>query len=197
MTTETPYQAPPRTLALACGAAALSAAAILTLFVLPAERGIDVTGLGTALGLTGMGTGGGEASAPSPAARAGPQQVATPTRETIIQATPMRSDSMSLTLAPHSGVEVKAGMLKGDHMIFRWEASGPVKADMHGEPPNAKDGEFTTYWKELALTSGQGAFTAPFAGIHGWYWRNRGETPVTITIKTSGFYENLARRPSA
>jgi hypothetical protein len=85
-------------------------------------------------------------------------------------------------------------MAAGDHMIFRWEASGPVKADMHGEPPNAADGDFTTYWKESDLTSGQGAFTAPFEGIHGWYWRNRGETPVTVTVRTNGFYKALVKR---
>lgn len=36
---------------------------------------------------------------------------------------------------------------------------------------------------------------APFNGIHGWYWRNQGETPVTLTLKTSGFYRKLIRPP--
>ncbi|PHQ61393.1 MAG: hypothetical protein COC10_12180, partial [Sphingobium sp.] len=44
----------PATLAKATSGAALAAAAIVTLFVLPAEYGIDPTGVGTALGLTGM-----------------------------------------------------------------------------------------------------------------------------------------------
>jgi hypothetical protein len=61
---------------------------------------------------------------------------------------------------------------------------------MHGEvgPPST---DFTTYWKEKGLASAQGNFVAPFAGIHGWYWRNQGETPVTLTLDTSGFYAEL------
>ncbi|WP_332765911.1 hypothetical protein [Phenylobacterium sp.] len=187
---EIPYQAPTGKLAAACGVAAAGAAAILTLFVLPAERGVDLTGLGRVLGLTGMAFAAPEAAG---SAEAAPQAVTAPTKATIAKATPLRSDEMTLTLPPHSGVEAKAQMAAGDHMIFRWEATGPVKADMHGEPPNAGDDEFTTYWKEADLTSGQGAFTAQFAGIHGWYWRNRGETPVTVKVQTHGFYKALIR----
>lgn len=190
MMSGTPYQAPTGKLAGACGVAAAAAAAVLTLFVLPAERGVDLTGLGRVLGLTGMASAAPEAAG---AADAVPLVNAAPTKATIAKATPLRSDEMTLTLPPHSGVEVKAEMVAGDHMIFRWEATGPLKADMHGEPPNAGDEEFTTYWKEADLTSGQGAFTAPFAGIHGWYWRNRSETPVTVKVRTNGFYTALIR----
>jgi hypothetical protein len=189
MMSDTPYQAPTGKLLAACSVAAVGAAAILTLFVLPAERGVDLTGLGRVLGLTGMASATPEAGTADTA----PQAAAAPTKAAIAKATPLRSDEMTLTLPPHSGVEVKAEMAAGDHMIFRWEATGPVKADMHGEPPNAGDDEFTTYWKEADLTSGQGAFTAPFEGIHGWYWRNRGETPVTVKVRTSGFYKALIR----
>lgn len=190
MMSEIPYQAPKGKLAVACGVAALGAAAILTLFVLPAERGVDLTGLGRVLGLTGMAAAAPEAAGPAAAA---PQAATAPTKATIAKATALRADEMTLTLPPHSGVEVKAEMAAGDHMIFRWEATGPVKADMHGEPPNAGDDEFTTYWKEADLTSGQGSFTAPFEGVHGWYWRNRGETPVTVKVRTNGFYRALVR----
>lgn len=193
--TDIRYEVPARTLVTACTAAAGGALVILGLFVLPAERGIDLTGLGAVLGLTGMGAAEAEAKADaalSPAS-ASAGALATPTKATIAKATPMRSDEMKVVLPPHSGVEVKARMAKGDHMIFRWEASAPVKSDMHGEPPG-DTGKFTTYWKEKDLTSGQGAFTAPFEGIHGWYWRNRGETPVTVTVRTSGFYASLFRR---
>jgi len=188
--TEVPYETPPRKLAVACGAAALGAAAILTLFVLPAERGIDVTGLGGVLGLTGMGSANPTAETAAPTADAPAAQ----TKATIAKATPMRSDEMTLVLPPHSGAEIKARMGEGDHMIFRWEASGPVKADMHGERINAGDA-FTSYWKEADLTNGQGAFTAPFKGTHGWYWRNRGETAVTVKVRTSGFYQELFKPP--
>jgi len=187
---ETSLETSPRKLAAACAAAGLGAAAILALFVLPAERGIDPTGVGAALGLTGMVA----APAPPEAVPAVAKPPAAQSKATIAKAGALRSDEQTIVMPPHTGAEIKARMGAGDHMIFRWEASGPVRADMHGEPPNA-DGEFTSYWKEADLTSGQGAFTAPFQGTHGWYWRNRGETPVTVKVRTSGFYQELFKPP--
>lgn len=180
----------PSALAKATGGAVIAAAAILTLFVLPAEYGVDPTGVGTALGLTGMVAGKAEAA---PAAQAPPTAaaVATPTKESISKATPWRQDEMTITLPPHSGQEVKAHMEKGDSFIFTWQSSGPIKAEMHGEELNAANDAFTDYWKELEISGGQGDFTAPFGGIHGWYFRNKGETPVTVTVKTVGFYKDL------
>ena len=192
-----PYQAPRDALFKAIGAAAAGAAAILVLFVLPAERGIDLTGAGKALGLTRM-AGGAESDGPdAPAAPAAPALAVPPqTRENIAAATPWRSDEKTVTLAPHSGIEVKAHMGQGDHLVFRWTSTGPIRMDMHGEPKGAKDGAFTDYWKQKNLTEARGSFTAPFEGTHGWYWRNGGETPVTITLNTNGFYRDLFEPPA-
>ena len=170
-----------RTLGVASAIAFVVALLILVLFVLPAERGIDPTGIGAKLGLTQMrGT-----AAPTAGAVVAPQS-----KLEIAKAAPMRSDDMTIVVKPHTGVEVKAQMRTGDHFIFRWEATGPVKMDMHGERPNAGE-EFTRYWMEADLTGGQGAFTAPFDGRHGWFWRNRSDRDVTIKVHTAGFYETL------
>lgn len=183
-------QVPPSTLAKATGGALLAAAAILVLFVLPAEYGIDPTGVGRLTGIAGMGKGSEAAeAAPAETPVSGP---VTPTKAAIIRDGDMRSDEMTLTLAPHSGQEVKAHMNAGQSYVFEWSAKGgPVKADMHGEKVNAAEGEFTSYWEEKQMTGGKGSFTAPFDGTHGWYFRNKGETPVTVTVKTTGFYKDL------
>lgn len=181
----------PATLAKATGGAAIAAVAILTLFVLPAEYGIDPTGVGGALGLTGMVAA--KADAPQ-AAVAVPTAAAPvlPTGASIAHTGTLRQDAMTITLEPHSGQEVKAHMQAGDSFVFSWATTGgPVKVDMHGEKPNAAEGEFTSYWEEREQTGAQGSFTAPFAGTHGWYWRNKGDTPVTVTVKTAGFYKDL------
>lgn len=190
-----PYQASPRALAGAGLGALAAAGLVLTLFVLPAEYGIDPTGAGQALGLTRL-------AAPRPAPASTPVATAPaaapgiPTQADITKATPYRSDRRELVLAPHTGAAVKAHMAQGDHLIFRWQASGgQVRFDMHGEPPHAKEGEFSRYWKGKDLDSAQGAFTAPFTGAHGWYFHNRGETPVTIMVETSGFYHDLYLPP--
>jgi len=192
MTTQiTSVETSPATLAKASAGAAAAAALVFTLFVLPAETGIDPTGVGGAIGLTVMAAEPkAEEAAASPVAPVAGQTAQS--QATIAKATAMRNDEMTVTLEPHSGTEVKAHMQAGDSFVFRWEAKGgPVKLDMHGEPPNAGANEFTTYWKEKELTEGQGTFTAPFEGAHGWYWRNKGETPVTITVRTTGFYKDL------
>lgn len=194
-TPDTPYRVAPASLARATFSASVAAAAILTLFVLPAEWGIDPTGVGKALGLTRMAgsTEPDEADSPDVAAAPAATALVVPEQSKLnIQAREaLRSDEKTLTLQPHSGIEIKAHMAKGDHLIFEWSSTGPIRMDMHGEPKGGNNGEFTSYWKQKNLTSAKGSFTAPFEGTHGWYWRNGGDTAVTIQLKTSGFYKDL------
>ena len=175
-----------RQLGKATASALAVAAAILVTAVLPAEYGIDPLGAGKALGLTQLN---GAAKKPAEV-----QPAAGATLATVVKtALPMRSDEMTITLQPGEGAEVKAQIRKGEHFVFSWSADAPVKADMHGEPFNAKEKEFTTYWKVPQQSGAQGTFTAPFDGIHGWFWRNKGAKPVTITVKVNGFQEKLYR----
>jgi hypothetical protein len=153
------------------------ASALLVVAILPAEYGIDPTGLGKRLGLTAL-----HATDAKAAAARGPLQKS---------ATPYRTNSLTVQLAPHQGTEIKAVMEQGQSFVFQWKSEGgPVHFDMHGEPPNAK-GSFTSFWIGESQASASGTFEAPFKGVHGWYWENRGDTPVTIHLKTSGFYETL------
>ncbi len=197
-TTTTPYHASPRTLGRASIAALAAGAAILVLFVLPAEYASDPTGVGKALGLTRMAAGEDavDDATPStmPAAAPVAVAVAAQTQANIARATPFRSDEKTVILAPGKGIEVKARMQAGDSFNFRWTSTGPVRADMHGEPTGGKEDEFTDYWKQKDITSSQGSFTAPFAGTHGWYWKNREDKPVTVTVKLDGFYASVFER---
>lgn len=186
----------------ATAAALVAAGAILTTAVLPAEYGIDPTGIGKALGLTRLSVGGDKTAALPPAASAAPlpssaaeaAAVMQPAAGTVAKSdVPFRSDEMQLTLEPFEGAEIKAAMRKGEQFVFTWAVQGgKVNVDMHGERPNAGD-EFTSYWKDMKQTSAQGTFVAPFDGSHGWYWQNRGEQPVTVKVKVSGFYQKLYR----
>ena len=187
-----PAVASPRTVGLASLAALGAGAAILTLFVLPAEYGIDPTGVGRLLGLTRMANGA-EETEDAPAPMIGtPAAIAIPTQTqaNIARVTPFRTDEKTVTLAPGKGVEVKARMMAGDSFNFRWNASGLVRADMHGEPIGGGESDFTDYWKQKNVRAGQGGFTAPFAGTHGWYWKNRGAVPVTLIVRLDGFYDS-------
>ena len=177
-------------------AALAVAGLILTTTVLPAEYGIDPIGAGRALGLLKMNAGAPSAAAAPAIVPAAPGAPAAGASASPVVRTdaPYRSDEMSVTLAPGEGAEIKALIRKGQQFVFNWSTDGaPVKADMHGEPENAKPNEFTTYWKEAQQTHGQGSFTAGFDGIHGWFWRNKGAQPVTIKVQVSGFHEKLYR----
>jgi len=162
------------------------ASVLLVTTVLPAEYGIDPTGIGGKLGLTAL-----HAPAAMSAAPAATLPAAAPAESVVVKRdAPFRSDTMSLTVAPGKGAEIKAVMQTGDNFVFSWTADGDVNFDMHGELPDAGD-KSTSFWKDKQKNSGHGSFVAPFAGIHGWYWSNRGKQPVTVTVKTSGFYEKL------
>ncbi|MBC8016955.1 MAG: hypothetical protein H7X83_00350 [Verrucomicrobia bacterium] len=177
----------------ATGIALLAAAAILITTVLPSEFGIDPTGIGKAMGLTALSATNAEA-AKLPDTVAAPAPVMQPPLGTVAKSElPLRSDELSLTLQPGEGGEIKSTMRKGEQFVFNWIVEGgAVNVDMHGEKFNAGE-EFTSYWKGKQLAKDQGSFVAPFDGTHGWYWRNRGDKPVTVKVKVSGFYEKLAR----
>lgn len=185
----------------ATGIALVAATAILITTVLPAEHGIDPTGIGKALGLTTLSAPNIEtasaqiadtSAAMQPGSEAAAAPVAQPPAATVSKSTvPFRSDEMMLTLQPGEGSEIKATMRQGDQFVFIWTAEGgKVNFDMHGERPNA-GAEFTSYWKDTQQTRAQGTFAAPFDGTHGWFWRNRGDQPVRIKVKVSGFYAAL------
>jgi hypothetical protein len=198
-------QATGKKLLVGTGISLLVAGVLLIAVVLPAEYNVDPTGIGAGLGIKGMSTAEEEAVVDQPAptsisssqpaeTAAQPSQSTSESASLWTQESPYRSDELSLTLAPNEGAEIKALMKTGERFVFTWNASGGlVNFDLHGEPVAAKSNEFTSYLKGRSAAEGHGAFVAPFDGTHGWYWRNRGTQPVTISVKTSGFYEKLYR----
>lgn len=177
----------------ATGIALLAAGAILITTVLPSEFGIDPTGIGKVMGLTALSATNAEAAKLPKNMEQSVPVVQTQVETVVKSDIPLRNDEMSLTLQPGEGSEIKATMRKGEQFVYNWAVEGgPVNVDMHGEKPNAGD-KFTSHWKGQQLSGDKGTFVAPFDGTHGWFWRNRGNKPVTVTIKVSGFYEKLAQ----
>lgn len=180
--------------------AAAIAAVVLVTTILPAEFGIDPTGLGSRMGLTVLNPDAAPAAsdAPAPVVAAEPalDAVGQPLKPVDAAAVSKRDreyrqDTLSLTLAPGKGAEIKAAMKAGDGFVFHWTASSDVAVDMHGEPTGAVDDEYTSYWIEPAMRAGAGTFIADFDGTHGWYWLNRGTTEVSVEVDVSGFQEKL------
>lgn len=169
----------------------ITACILLVTIILPAEYNIDPTGIGENLGLTQLSM---VSESASLNVTMSPEDLESVTvLEPVWKSTtPFRSDTMTLTLLPNSGVEIKAIMNKHENLVFTWEVKGGVAYfDMHGEELNAKNDEFTSYWEGDNESESSGAFNAPFDGTHGWYWQNKGLEPIEILLSTSGFYKEL------
>jgi hypothetical protein len=180
-----------RALARASLLAMLVASAVLVVAVLPAEYGIDPTGAGKALGLLRAPL---DRSEPdiAPAADA----AMTPVLEgpSSQYAAPYRVDALSLTLGPYEFVEYKYRLVTGANLVFAWEATAPLIQDFHGAP-DGKGPEAEMSVDKGTRQRASGALTAPFAGMHGWYWENPGGTAVTVTLHAAGFFtESVERR---
>lgn len=183
--------------------AATVALALLITTVLPAEYGIDPTGIGRALGLTSMGEikqvlaqeAAADAAPPAaaPAAAPTPAVPLAPPAPVAVAASE-RSDEVSLTLAPGQGAEYKLTMDKGATVRFEWSVrGGVVNFDTHGDPVQAPKGAYHGYGKGLGSGGERGELTAAFDGTHGWFWRNRSGQTVTVTLKVRGAYTAIKR----
>jgi hypothetical protein len=83
-------------------------------------------------------------------------------------------------------VEYKYRLAEGQAMLFSWRADGELVVDMHSEPDDAAPGYAESFLQSRSTVS-QGSFKAPFDGIHGWFFQNRGSDTVTVTLETRGY----------
>ena len=150
---------------MATAVALLVAALLLLTVVLPAEYGIDLIGAGAALGLLGL---------------AQEQPVALHDDE-------YRLDEAALSVGPGGWLEYTYRMEVGATMLFSWQASGPLSYNFHSAPDGAPPG-FAESFDAQENDRAYGAYTAPFTGVHGWYWENETAEEVTISFWTAGFY---------
>ena len=181
----TPLTPSAKTLASASAAALLAAAVILVTAVLPAEYGIDPLGTGRVLGFSAL-------SQPL----AVPEPVEPPVGAALapVQAGSVawypgeyRVDSRTLVLGPYEFIEFKYHLAKDAVMLFSWTASDNVLQEFHGDPDGAGS-DATQSFDKQPRRKADGTFTAPFSGIHGWYWENPGGDTVTVKLTTAGFY---------
>jgi hypothetical protein len=154
--------------------------------VLPAEYGVDPLGIGRRLGLTAMSDVAkrGEALGADRAAAGagGAQTIAARDRK-------FHEETVEFKLGPGKFIEYKYRLEKGEVLLYSWTATGPVNVDIHAEPDDAPRGYAESYEKTDRITRGAGTLTAPFSGIHGWYWLNPNKTEATVTLSSAGFYK--------
>jgi hypothetical protein len=203
-----------RTLLRSTLIAAGVALVLLITVVMPAEYGVDPTGVGRLLGLTEMGEikvalakeaaaadsveaaarasgarDSAQSGAPTAPATAAPATAAAP-----VQAAGSDSSNSHVTeivLRPNEGKEIKLAMRKDARVTYSWSTDrGVVNYDTHADAPGIS---YHGYGKGTAKPSDEGVLVAAFDGMHGWFWRNRGREVVTVTLRTNGNYQELKR----
>ena len=180
---------------------------LLVTVVMPAEYGIDPTGLGRATGLQRMGeikmslakeaqaqqqvvemANSGETVSLADTIPAPALSEPTPAPTEAIAA--VRTDEMQVTLAPNEGTEIKVSLAKGKTVEYSWSTNGgKANFDVHGDSKEL-DIDYHGYEKGSEQTK-QGIIEAAFDGHHGWFWRNRTKETITVTLKTSGEYTEI------
>lgn len=144
------------------------ATALVLLFtvVLPVEYQVDPLGTGRLLGLDAL-------------ANAGENPLQ-------LQLEPAhRSETVEFYLEPFQSVEYKYQMDLDATLVFTWEADGALYYDMHAEPAGLGV-EAVRSFSQGTADRQSGSYRAPFAGIHGWFWENRGRRDVVIRLYSAG-----------
>lgn len=178
--------------------AAVSAVVILVTLVLPAEYGIDPTGIGRTIGLAEMGEIKTQLAEEAEADRLLELEAETDEQSSLLDAifglfvgtahaqeAENWRDETTFTLAPGDSAEWKLVMEEGQTVEYRMLVDGGrVNFDLHGHG----GGNSVTYEKGRGSTGDEGQIVAAFDGEHGWFWRNRDNSDVTITVQVRGEY---------
>ncbi|MEN8351763.1 transmembrane anchor protein [Acinetobacter towneri] len=187
--------------------AAVSAVVVLVTVVMPAEYNIDPTGVGKVLGLTTMGEikqslaaeaengmGDNNVGTSEEVATVSSQLSDMQNSEPLATMPGVQKESITIDLKPGQATEVKVAMPKNAQVNFNWSTSGGgLNFDSHGDPVNAPKDFYHGYGKGRNETAQQGTLTAAFDGTHGWFWRNRTQNTVTVTLNVEGQFSAMKK----
>lgn len=186
-----------------------TAAVLLITVILPSEYAIDPTGVGRVLGLTQMGEikeqlaeeaalDAERSAIVKTPVEAAPEVIAEPMETAETEAvgeeeSPVDewTDEVSFQLSPGEAAEIKLVMQSGAVVEFEWVAEpGHLNSALHGD---GTAGEAITYRNGRAEPGHSDSLTAAFDGTHGWFWRNRSDETVTMTLRVRGNYTEVKR----
>lgn len=179
------------------------AAIILVTIVLPAEYGIDPTGIGDSIGLLKMGeikVSLAEEAAlerinqkPKEATKLDNSEPKSESKAEIVSSpskADVQSDEITFSLSPNEGKEIKLTMKKGEKVNYTWWTDGGrANYDIHADSEILQI-NYHNYEKG-SLERSDGLLEAAFEGNHGWFWRNRTTKTMKVTLQVSGEYTEV------
>ena len=193
-----------KSLVKATSIAVVAALVILVTIVLPAEYGIDPTGIGAATGLTALNAeavqvieitdviGGNEVLREVEIPAFGEP---TPLPNPAVfqdEAEPPQTRTMQVVIPGDAETEVKMVLQEGKVAVYSWSVDqGDIYVDFHGHDPSFGPDFFVRYKEQQEGSGNSGSLTAPFSGEHGWYWLNYNENEVTVTLTITGYFDDI------
>lgn len=178
---------------------------IVVTAVLPAEYGIDPSGLGKAMGFSKLyipESGEVVKAIEEPVKQqkhraiglknvGSPEKVGRPSNAELPIANEQyafREDAVKITIPAHKGIEYKIKVKQLGFMKYSWTTENEeLFLDFHGEPADSK-GFYESYAVCYSDNMG-GSFIAPFEGKHGWYFKNNQDKDVEVSINLKGNYQ--------
>lgn len=202
--------------------AALVAILLLVTTVLPAEYGLDPTGVGRYLGLTTMGEIKVSLAQEKSLESAQEDTAAIATETVVIESPALAAISIvdsteskdalpkvldkPVTTASSVSIEsdqkvvtLKPGEATEIKLSMKTGATVTYEWLVAGGDVNfdthgdSPTLDYYGYGKGLKAKGDSGVLEAAFDGNHGWYWRNRSVGTVTITLNTQGDYQSIKR----
>jgi len=175
---------------------ALTIAVVLLLcIVIPAEYGKDPTGVGKLLGLKEMGVIKMRLEKESLHEKQVHNEHISLKAE-IIESSKIieeNQDMLEFIIEPNEAIEIKLEMVEGSFAKYEWETkNGGLNYNLHGDGYKGSQ-KSITYKKGRMTSSDIGEIISEFDGYHGWFWRNRNNSAVTVTLKTMGDYIQIKK----
>jgi hypothetical protein len=187
--------------------ALISALVIAVVAVLPAQYGKDFTGLGKVLGFSRLYQKHDEVAeklaekttTTTPVkiltlANVGSKPDAVKPPEADLPAPKKqydsRNDSTKIIIPARKGLEYKIKVLKHGQVKYAWHTNeGVLFVDFHGDVKT--DMKDVDYYESFAVANSSnmaGSFIAPYEGKHGWYFKNKTEKDIEVSISMKGEY---------
>ncbi len=177
---------------------------ILITTILPAEYGVDPTGIGELLRLKKMGEI--KASLEKEAkmetnklqAEKIKSEIEMTKKKPVLKKKTevnkkIKSKIFEYTFTQGEAIEIKLDMLKGSKVKYSWVTqNGLLNHDTHGEGVKGTK-KFISYKKGRMVNTDAGVIKAAFDGSHGWFWRNRDKQKVSLKLKVTGDFKLMKR----
>jgi len=169
------------------------AGVLLLLVILPAEYGVDPTGIGKVMGLKKMGEIKVSLEKETLTEPEVLSDIPIDTEEVTSQTVEENQDILEVQIPPGEAIEIKLEMKKGSVAKYKWSTNnGALNFNLHGDGYKGMHIS-TTYKKGRMVSSDRGELIAEFDGYHGWFWRNRNDVAVTVKLEAAGNFIQMKR----